>query len=87
MLQPSVDFSQDLEQVMTDAEGRFEYTLLPGVNYDLRIEGGNLRVERGNVDFVEDDLSVKSNEVKDLGDVTLGQRQKAKKNSPAKANP
>ena len=86
ILLPSGDFGQMLRLGVTDAQGRFEYTLLPGVNYRLRIEGGNLRVNRADqVDFVEGDLSVKPSEVKDLGDVTLGNAEKAKK--PAKAKP
>ncbi len=88
ILLPSGDFGQTLRLGVTDAQGRFEYTLLPGVNYRLKIEGGNLRVNRADqVDFVEGDLSVKPNEVKDLGDVTLGQREKANEKAPAKAKP
>jgi hypothetical protein len=66
---PTRDFANSLPPVTTDAQGRFQYTLLPGVNYRLRIEGG-----KTNVDFVEGDLSVKPNEVRDLGEVTLRRR-------------
>jgi len=77
VLLPSRDFGQTLRLGTTDAQGRFEYALLPGVNYQLRIEGGNM-----DVDSVEGDLSVKPNEVKDLGDVTLGKPEKAKSKAP-----
>jgi beta-lactamase regulating signal transducer with metallopeptidase domain len=86
ILLPSGDFGQELRLGVTDVQGRFEFTLLPGVNYRLRIEGGNLKVDRADqVDFVEGDLSVKPNEGKDLGDVTLGKPEKAKPKTPAES--
>lgn len=66
---PTRDFGNSLPPVMTDAQGRFEYTLLPSAKYRLKIEGGKTKV-----DFIEGDLSVNPNQVKDLGDVTLGRQ-------------
>jgi beta-lactamase regulating signal transducer with metallopeptidase domain len=81
---PSGDFGQELPRVTTDAQGRFQYMLLPGANYSLRVEGGTMRVKLvDQVDFVEGDLSVKPNQVKDLGDVTLGLRAEPKAKKPA----
>jgi beta-lactamase regulating signal transducer with metallopeptidase domain len=81
---PSGDFGQELPGVTTDSQGRFQYMLLPGANYSLRVQGGTMRVKLiDQVDFVEGDLSVKPNQVKDLGDVTLGLRAEPKPKKPA----
>jgi beta-lactamase regulating signal transducer with metallopeptidase domain/5-hydroxyisourate hydrolase-like protein (transthyretin family) len=88
IVRPSRDFGQELPGVTTDTEGRFQYMLLPGANYGLRVQGGTMKVKLiDQVDFVEGDLSVKPNEVKDLGDVTLGLRAEPKAKKPAKPKP
>jgi hypothetical protein len=68
---PFGDFSEQLPSVSTDAEGRFQATLLPGCRYALAGMGGTFQYVS-----VADDLAIEPGETKDLGTLKVNSEGK-----------
>jgi len=66
-VQPGGDFFRYLPEVSTNAQGRFQVTLLPGCRYTLNGEGGGFQF----VTFARE-ISIEPGETKDLGTLTIG---------------
>jgi protocatechuate 3,4-dioxygenase beta subunit/5-hydroxyisourate hydrolase-like protein (transthyretin family) len=82
---PTGDFSPQLPPVATDAEGRFQVTLLPGCKYQLIGNGGGFQYVE-----VAKDVAIKPGVTKDLGTVVVDKDGKVVSTSavaePAKAD-
>ena len=68
LVQPVEAFGTGLPSVITNSDGRFRYTIVPGCKYCLRAEGRS--IEYG---AIEEELAVEPGETKDLGDLTFNE--------------
>ena len=63
---PFGDFGQHLQTVATDADGRFQTTLLPGCKYTFAGMGGGFQYAE-----IVHELQIQPGETKDLGTLKL----------------